>query len=67
MGDGQIPHVKELEVHEIKKCLKEAGLDDAKLTYVIVSKRISTKFFKGNDNPLSGKFGRDFDTLYLLH
>ena len=52
--------MKELEVKEMKKCLEEAGLLDVKLTYVIVSKRINTKLFRGNDNPLSGKFGSRF-------
>ena len=40
---------------EIKKIFKEAGMTDAKLTFVIVSKRIKTKFFNGNENSLSGK------------
>ena len=40
---------------EIKKIFKEFGMEEVKLTFVIVSKRINTKFFKGLENPLSGK------------
>ena len=47
--------MKEMEVGEILKCFKEAGMPEAKFTCVVVTKRINTKFFKGTENPLSGK------------
>ena len=55
VGDGQIPHVKEQEVAELLKVFHESGMPDVKFTCVLVSKRINTKFFRGNDNPHSGK------------
>ena len=59
--------MKEFEVSEIQKCFKEAGMDEVKLTFVIVSKRINTKFFKGLENPLSGKISVVFSSvLYTI-
>ena len=48
MGDGQIPYVVEHEIAAIQNCFRAAGLTDEQLqfTYVIVSKRINTRFFK---------------------
>ena len=48
VGDGQIPYVVEHEIKAIEKCFAEAGIDCAQLkfTYIIVSKRINTRFFK---------------------
>ena len=40
---------------EIKKCFTAAGMPEVKFTFIIVSKRINTKFFKGQENPQSGK------------
>ena len=51
---------------EIKNCLKDAGMTEVKLTFVIVSKRINTKFFKGPENPLSGKNLLVFSSVLLL-
>ena len=66
VGEGQISEVKELEVAEIQRCFKEAGLTEVKLTFIIVSKRINTKFFKGPENPLSGKILLVSSSLLLL-
>ena len=48
VGDGQINYVLEHEIKAIEKCFAEAGIDCAQLkfTYIIVSKRINTRFFK---------------------
>ena len=40
---------------ELLKVFNETGMSDVKFTCVLVSKRINTKFFRGNDNPHSGK------------
>ena len=45
VGDGQIPYVLETEVASIESCFKAAGLEDVKFTYIIVSKRIMTRYF----------------------
>ena len=50
--------MKETEVDQIKSCFKAAGMDDFKFVYIIVSKRIMTRYFTGagnpSDNPHSG-------------
>ena len=48
VGDGQIPYMMEHEITAIQNCFRQAGLMDDKLlfTYIIVSKRINTRFFK---------------------
>merc|ERR1719370_841446 len=43
VGDGQINYVLEHEIKAIEKCFQAAGL---KFTYIIVSKRINTRFFR---------------------
>jgi len=59
VGDGQINYVVEHEIKAIEKCFKDAGIDgdQLKFTYIIVSKRINTRFFRmngGASNPPSG-------------
>ena len=72
VGDGQIPYVLEHEVAAIEKCFKECGMEGVKFTYVIVSKRINTRFFRDGgkaSNPPSGTIVDDVVTLperYLL-
>ena len=51
MGDGQIQYVLEHEVGAIEACFREAGMEGVKFTYVIVSKRINTRFFRMNGKP----------------
>merc|ERR1719322_172885 len=67
VGDGQIPYVKETEVEQIKSCFKAAGMEDFKFVYIIVSKRIMTRYFTGagnsSDNPHSGTIVDDVVTL----
>ena len=46
--------MKEQEVSEIIKCFQESGMPDVKFTCVLVTKRVNTKFFRGNENPHSG-------------
>ena len=66
VGDGQIPHVVDQEIPAIKKAL--AALGDLRFTYIIVSKRINTRFFKEDNrgqlvNPPSGSVFDDVVTL----
>ena len=63
MGDGQIPFVKDQEVAAIEGVFEQAGMKDVKFTFIIVSKRIRTKFFKGAENPQSGTIVDDVVTL----
>merc|ERR1712179_95639 len=70
VGDGQIEEVKRLEVAEMKNYLKE-HVPDATFTFIIVSKRINTRFFQtsngygGNNvsNPPPGTVVDDVVTL----
>ena len=51
VGDGQISYVLDHEVAAIEQCFKMQRLEGGKFTYVIVSKRINTKFFAMNGKP----------------
>merc|ERR1719348_1545839 len=53
VGDGQINYVLEHEIKAIEKCFQAAGINqaDLKFTYIIVSKRINTRFFRMNGKP----------------
>ena len=69
VGDGQIPLVKEQEIGEIKKIFKEQEFEPA-FTYVVVSKRVNSRFFKKAPpaqgdyiNPPSGSVFDDVVTL----
>ena len=46
MGDGQIPYIVDHEIGAIKRSFKKAyGADEElKFTYIIVSKRINTRY-----------------------
>eukprot|EP00092_Neocalanus_flemingeri_P024564 GFUD01026642.1.p1 GENE.GFUD01026642.1~~GFUD01026642.1.p1 ORF type:complete len:216 (+),score=80.19 GFUD01026642.1:86-649(+) len=68
VGDGQINYVIDHEIASIQSCLASAGLpaDQVKFTYVIVSKKINTRFFKmggAPSNPPSGTIVDDVVTL----
>ena len=67
MGDGQIQYVLEHEIKAIQSCMAKAGLpdDQVKLTYIIVNKKINTKFISGPSpgNPLCGTVIDDVVTL----
>merc|ERR1719193_1956702 len=55
VGDGQICHVIEHEVKRLKETARKLHADyDPKITYVIVSKRIHTRFLTGTE---PGTFG----------
>lgn len=66
VGDGQIAQTKNMEVAKIRESFKEVGCDP-KFTYIIVSKRVNTRFYKmdGNNavNPPSGSIFDDVVTL----
>ena len=49
---------------EILKCFNEAGIPEVKFTCVLVSKRINTKFFRGLENPHSGKISYYCSVLF---
>jgi len=69
VGDGQIPYIVDHEIQAIKKSFKQAygSEDQVKFTYIIVSKRINTRFFKMDNNqpsnPPSGTVVDDVVTL----
>ena len=46
VGDGQINYVLEHEIKAIEKCFAGINQADLKFTYIIVSKRINTRFFR---------------------
>ena len=47
----------------IEKVFEQAGMKGVKFTFVIVSKRIKAKFFRGVENPNSGTIVDDVVTL----
>ena len=55
MSDGQIQYqyVLEHEIKVIQSCMAKDGLpdDQVKLTYIIVNKKINTKFISGRPQP----------------
>ena len=63
VGEGQIPVVKEQELAAIEKVFEQAGMTGVKFTFIIVSKRIKAKFFRGVENPHSGTIVDDVVTL----
>ena len=66
LGEGQIEYAKDREIVAIKKVFRDNGLEEMKFTYIIVSKRINTRFFMGGgrpDNPPSGTVVDDVVTL----
>eukprot|EP00092_Neocalanus_flemingeri_P034763 GFUD01037831.1.p1 GENE.GFUD01037831.1~~GFUD01037831.1.p1 ORF type:complete len:253 (+),score=76.73 GFUD01037831.1:50-760(+) len=68
VGDGQIPYVMEHEIAAIQNCFRQAGLTDDQLlfTYIIVSKRINTRFFKMNGKPSNPPSGTIVDDVVTL-
>lgn len=67
VGEGQIQYVKETEIAAIKSVFKDEGFTP-QLAFIIVSKRISNKFFQANNggaliNPPSGSVVDDVVTL----
>ena len=68
VGDGQIPYVMEHEITAIQNCFRAAGLTDDQLlfTYIIVSKRINTRFFKMGGKPSNPPSGTIVDDVVTL-
>jgi len=67
VGDGQIPYVVEHELAAIEKCFEVAGMGDSvKFTYIIVSKRINTRFFRMNGKPSNPPSGTVVDDVVTL-
>ena len=68
MGDGQINYVLEHEIKAIEKCFQAAGINqaDLKFTYIIVSKRINTRFFKMTGKPSNPPSGTVVDDVVTL-
>jgi len=65
VGEGQLEEVKKIEIAAIKNLLAEKGLE-IKLTFIVVSKRINTRFFTATEpaqNPPSGTVVDDVATL----
>ena len=66
VGDGQINYVLEHEVAAIEDCFKKSGMEGVKFTYIIVSKRINTRFFKINGKPSNPDSGTIIDDVVTL-
>ncbi|XP_050457731.1 piwi-like protein Siwi [Cataglyphis hispanica] len=64
VGDGQIPQVMEHEVVQIRKSLDVlyGGPNKYKMAFIIVTKRLNTRFFFNNDNPEAGTVVDDIIT-----
>ena len=62
MGEGQIPVVRDQELAAIEKVFEQAGMKEVKFAFIIVSKRIKTKFFRDKENPQRHYRGRRGDT-----
>ena len=68
VGDGQIPYVKEHEVEMIKRVFKENEFEP-KFTFIIVSKRINSRFFKlsnANGPPVNPPSGSVIDDVVVI-
>lgn len=68
VGDGQLHQVFENEVEHLRKTLdetyKNAGiLDGCSLAYIVVTKRINTRYFLRQENPPPGTIIDDVITL----
>lgn len=56
-GDGDLPYVSDVEVKQLEDKLKELYAQyDAKpeLIFIVVSKKINTRIFEGDNNPKAG-------------
>lgn len=64
VGEGQLPYVHGTEVQRIEQELKKFyGDQPVKMIFIVVTKRINTRVFKGNMNPPPGTVIDDVITL----
>lgn len=68
VGEGQIQYVAQQELEVIRNKLKETYyhqgiVDDPKFTFMIVTKRVNTRLFFGENNPEPGTVVDDIITL----
>ncbi|XP_033230969.1 piwi-like protein Siwi isoform X2 [Belonocnema kinseyi] len=57
VGEGQIPFVHEIEVQELKRKLAElydGEIANVRMAFLIVTKKINTRFFYNNENAPAG-------------
>ena len=67
VGDGQIPYIVDHEIAAIKKSLEIAyNGNQPRFTYIIVSKRINTRFFRMNGQPSNPPSGSVVDDVVTL-
>ena len=48
VGEGQLSHVSEFEVSQIKAIFQEQAEYNPKFAFIVVTKRINTRFFYNN-------------------
>lgn len=66
VGEGQVSYVKDHEVADLRATLERHYHDvgqELRFTFLIVNKRINTRFFKGDKNPVPGTIVDDVVTL----
>lgn len=63
VGEGQVPQVMQLEVMDLRNKLNELyGGEKYRMSFVIVTKRVNTRFFFNKENPPSGTVVDDIVT-----
>ncbi|XP_076749103.1 aubergine [Xylocopa sonorina] len=68
VGDGQVPYVFDHEVEQLKAKLTDIyGPTPVKMAFLIVTKRINTRFFLNNNNPPPGTIVDDVVTNPLRY
>ena len=67
VGDGQIPYLLDHEIAALENLFSSIGMEGIKFTFLVVNKRINSRFFKHNGggptNPPSGTIVDDIVTL----
>lgn len=65
VGEGQIPFVHEIEVQELKRKLAklyDGDISNVRMAFLIVTKKINTRFFYNNENAPAGTVVDDIVT-----
>ncbi|KYN01664.1 Protein piwi [Cyphomyrmex costatus] len=64
VGEGQVPQVMDREVEQVRKRLSGlyGGPDKYRMAFIIVTKRLNTRFFENNNNPEPGTIVDDVIT-----